>query len=226
MLFTLKKVGLFALFIFAGGVAVQAQVGFSIATDASLLRNLTSGQKFTTLGQTITANFHINKKQTVYAGICYYVRGGYKNTLVAVEKDTTGGVTNLKYISNSKMGYQQISLGLKHYFAGGYDNEEGLNIYGTAGFGLLSGKAENVFDRVVDSARYKIPEQSIEGSGRFKRLTFDLSLGAETALAAGFFLYGELRTWLPASSYPSPYLYNNNTPDVLLLNVGVRILFE
>ena len=162
----------------------------------------------------------------MYAGICYYVNGKYKNGLTAEAKDTPGGTTNLKYTGNSKVGYQQISVGLKHFFAGAYNSEEGLNIYGTAGFGLLTGKIENVFDRVIDTNLYNIPRRAVAGSGRFRRLTFDLSLGAETLLAPGFFLYGECRTWLPASDYPSPYLYNNNTLQVWLLNAGVRILFE
>jgi len=222
----LTKISFIVVFIIFISVALQAQSAFSITTDASVLRNFTKGQAFTSIGQSVFANFHINRKETLYAGISYYVKGKYSNALVAVEKDTSGGVMSLNYTSNSKLGYRQVSIGLKHFFKGAFNNEESLNIYGTAGFGLLTGRVENTFDREVDSSIYTIPQQSISGSGRFRRLTFDVAVGAETKLAAGFFLYGELRTWLQASSYPSPYLYNNNTPQVLLLNGGVRILFD
>lgn len=157
--------------------------------------------------------------------VSYYVNGGYKNNSVATRKDTAGGGLSLAFSSKSRLGYRGLSLGYKHFFRGSYDNEERWNMYGTAGFGLLSASIENIFDRAIDSSLYRLPGVAA-GSGRFTRLTFDVALGAEKAMAAGFFLYGEVRTWLQASSYPSPYLHNNNLPKVLLLNGGVRILFD
>ncbi len=205
---------------------LQAQPAASVLTDASVLRNFTKGQSFTTIGQSIQANFHLTKTETLYASGGYHVRGNYKNTLIAMAKDVAGGTAPLSYNSTSTLGYRQLSLGWKHFFKGAYNNEESVNVYATAGFGLLTGRVENIFSIKIDTAVYAIPQQAIEGSGRFRRLTFDVSLGAETRLAAAFFLYGEVKTWLPASDYPSPYLYNNNTPQVLLLNGGVRILFD
>ncbi len=205
---------------------MQAQTAVSIVTDLSVLRNVSKNQKFTTVGQSITANVHVNSKETVYAGISYYVNGNYKNGLTAAQKNTSTGMMDLNYTSNSKIGYRQFSIGLKHYFKGAFNNEEALNIYGTAGFGMATGKIENTFNQLIDTAFYTIPQQAISGSGRVRRLTFDVAFGAEKSVAAGFFLYGEVRTWLQASNYPSPYLYNNNMPKVVLLNAGVRILFD
>ena len=222
----LKTFPFLLAFLIAYTSGVQAQTHFSVTTDASLLRNFTKGQQFTTIGQSVTANFHITSRATVYAGISYYVNGRYKNNLTAVEKDTAGGATAIGYTATSRLGYRQFSVGAKYFFRGAFDNEEGLNLYGTAGFGLLSGNVENVFDKVIDTALYSFPQRAVSGTGRFRRLTFDLALGADIPVAAGFFVYGELRTWLPASDYPSPLLYNNRTPQVLLLNAGVRILFN
>ncbi len=202
-----------------------AQPGFSLITDVSLLHNASKGARFTTIGQTIGAQFHSTKKTGAYVHVSYYVNGSYRNNSVATSKDTGSAVIFLPFSSRSRLGYRGLSLGYKQFLRGSFDNEESWNVYATAGFGLLSGSIENVFDRVIDSSIYVIPGVAV-GSGRFTRLTFDVALGAEKAMAAGFFLYGEVRTWLQASSYPSPYLQNNNVPNVLLLNGGVRILFN
>jgi hypothetical protein len=206
--------------------SMYAQRGLSILTDLSLLHNFSRDQAFTTIGQTVGVNFHLTPKETVYGQISYYVNGKFSNRLTAQEKDTAGGVQNVGFGITSRLGYRQFSLGWKHYFVHSYDQEEGLNIYGTGGFGVLSGRVENTSDRSVDTALYTVPPRSLAGTGKFTRLTFDVSLGAETALAAGFFWYGEVRTWLHTSRYPSPYLYTNRVPGVLMLNTGVRILFD
>jgi len=222
----LKKHAVVFLLLLSVVGHAQVQPAFSILTDASLLRNLTKGQSFTTIGQSVQANFHFTKTETVYISAGYHVRGKYKNTLLATPKDTAGGVTPVSYVSSSSLAYRHFSIGWKHYFLGAFNNEESINVYSTAGFGLLAGRVENTFSFRPDTAFFVIPQQAIEGTGRFQRLTFDVSLGVEKSIAAAFFLYGELKTWLPASNFPSPYLYNNHTPQVLLLNGGVRILFD
>jgi hypothetical protein len=78
----------------------------------------------------------------------------------------------------------------------------------------------------VDTAHYHISPSLSAGTATAKRLTLDLGLGTEYPLGPSIYLYGELRTWLPASDFPSPYLYNNNIPRILLLAGGVRILFD
>ena len=67
---------------------------------------------------------------------------------------------------------------------------------------------------------------ALAGSEHFKRLTLDVSLGAEILLGAGIYLYTDVRTWIAASDYPSPYLYNNKMPRTGMVNGGIRVLLE
>ena len=205
---------------------LKAQTTYSIATDASFLRNLSKNQKFWAFGQTVQGNFHFSRKQSAYAWICYYTNGKFKNALTATAKEPNTLPKNINYISHSSLRYRQISFGLKHYFKGSYNNEESWNLYGLGGFGLLLSKVENTFNQTIDTAKYVIPQQAIAGSGNFKRLTFDIGLGGEIMLGSGIYLYSDVRTWIPASDYPSPYLYNNNTPRIIALHTGIRILFD
>ena len=80
------------------------------------------------------------------------------------------------------------------------------------------------FSQVIDTSLYTVP--TTEGSGKFYRLTLDLGGGVEVPVGGSFFMYGDLRTWIPTSDYPSPYLHSNkNVPLPFLLTAGVRILF-
>jgi hypothetical protein len=221
----LKK--LFLLFtIIAAVTAARGQNAFSIATDASLLRNMNKDQKFTVLGQSVRAYFHLAPKATVYTSISYYTGGKFSNTLTALAYDTATIPQRLNYTASSTLRYRNLSFGFVHFFKGAYNSEETWNLYGTAGFGLLLGKAENRHNPQVDTALYEKLPLSIEGNGDFKRLTLDLALGVETQIGAGFFLYGEAKTWLRASSYPSPYLFNKKAPNVAILSGGLRILID
>lgn len=226
LLFRARRTGFIVVCLLGTALCAHAQKGFSILTDLSLLHSFSKNQSFTTVGQSVGVNFHLAEKDAVYAQISYYVNGKYRNNLTAQEKDTTGGAMSVGYTIRSRLGYRQFSLGWKHYFLHSFDHEEGLNVYGTAGFGLVSGRVENLSNRAIDTALYIVPLRSVAGAGKFTRLSFDLSLGAETALAAGFFWYGEVRTWLQASRYPSPYLHNDGAPKVFMVNTGVRILFD
>ena len=125
------------------------------------------------------------------------------------------------------MRFRNLSLGWKHYFRGSF-NREGfyLNLYGTAGLGLLSGRIENSYNRQIDTALYTIPQRSIAGIEGFKRLTVDVGIGVETELAVGIYAYADIRTWLPASEFPSPYLYNNDIPQIGVFCLGLRVLFD
>ena len=203
---------------------INAQTAFSIATDLSLLHDFTKKQQFTSFGQTVQLNFHFTKKESLYTWIAYYINGKYQNDLTALPKFLSTTPPSVSYTSFSKIGYRQISVGWKHYFKGSFETEESHSIYGLAGFGLLFGRAENTFNKVIDTSKYRVPQ--MPGNGQFKRLTFDVGLGVETLIGTGLYFYGELRTWLPASDYPSPYIYNNDAPRVLLLNGGLRILFD
>ena len=77
-----------------------------------------------------------------------------------------------------------------------------------------------------DTSLYQLAPTPVAGSDEFKRLTVDLAAGAEYPLASGIFLYGDVRTSLPASGYPSPFFHNpNQVPFPVMLNLGIRILF-
>ncbi|MGV3658064.1 MAG: hypothetical protein ACO1NX_08920, partial [Chitinophagaceae bacterium] len=109
---------------------------------------------------------------------------------------------------------------------GSYNRETDWNLYGTAGFGLLAGRADNTPNQTIDADLYTTPQVAIAGGDHFKRLTFDVSLGTEMVLGAGIYLYTDVRTWIPASGYPSPFLYNNNLPRTLMVNGGIRVLLD
>jgi hypothetical protein len=204
----------------------QAQKAASVTTDLSLLRSIGEGQGFTVIGQAVQFQYHFAPKESGYAWISYYTPGKYQNILAATAKDPATSPSTLDYTVNSEIRYRQISLGWKHFFKGWYDSEEPVNLYGSAGFGLLFSKIENTYDPSIDTSIYTIPNKAAAGSDEARRLTFDLALGAEFRLGAGIYFYTDVRTWLQASSTPSPYYFDNHTPQVIMLNGGIRILFD
>ncbi len=118
-------------------------------------------------------------------------------------------------------------MGWKHYLVGSGNIEEGWSLYFLAGFGLLSGKVSNKFDTPIDTAKYNLPANPVNGEGRFKRLTFDVAAGYEIPIGMAVYMYGEARAFIPASDYPSKYLFvNDNAPFILSANIGLRILFD
>jgi hypothetical protein len=216
----------FSILLVVSGCHSFAQ--FSVATDASLLKNLSNHQKFWAFGQTVQLNFYPGgEKNAVYAWISYYTSGKFKNNFITQAKDPLTVPTEIGYTVHSDMRYRQISLGWKRYFVGAYNSENMWNVYGYAGFGLLLGKASNSFNKIVDTSLYNV-SQPIQGSSAFRRLTIDGGLGTEFPLGTAVFVYSEVRTWLPTSHYPSQYLYKNNynIPEVLAVNVGLRVLIE
>ena len=85
-------------------------------------------------------------------------------------------------------------------------------------------KVENTFSTPVDTSLYNAP--TLAGSSEIYRLTIDFGTGVEFPIGGNFFLYGDLRTWIPTSDYPSPYLHNNkNVPLPFMISGGMRILF-
>jgi hypothetical protein len=214
------------LILGAAAGSVFGQTAFSVATDLTVLRNMNADQQFTALGQTLQANIHLTPRESVYGMVSYYGGGKFSNTLTASAYDSATAPSSINYEVNSNVHYRNMSLGLKYFFKGAYNSQETWNIYGTVGFGILFGQAENTHNPYVDTALYEKPQVSIEGIGHFKRLTFDLALGSETPIGSGIFLYAEARTWLRASDYPSPYLYNQKAPNVAILCGGLRILID
>lgn len=219
------------IFIFAFIIAVQLnafpQIRFSVATDISLLRNFSPQQKFWGFGQTVQGNFHFSKKETAYAWITYYSQGKFTNNFKAAER-TLGTVPDaMQYSVTGKWRYRQVSLGWKHYFKGSYDEEKTWNIYGIAGFGILFTRAENNLSSTIDTTVYMLKPKPILGTDDFKRLTIDLGIGTEYPVGGNVFLYGDVRTWIPSSFYPSPLFHNKrNVPFPIIINAGIRILFD
>lgn len=219
----LKKFGLFILCCCAHAVLL-AQYS-SLSTDVSVLRSVSKGQHFWAFGQTVQAQYHTGPKTTLYAWVSYFTNGKFKNKLTAFATDAATP-QQLDYTVKGSLRFRQVSLGVKHYFHGAYNNETTWNLYSITGFGLLLIKAENSYNQPVDTAHYAVPQQAIAGAKNIVRLTADVGLGAETLLGSGIYLYGDVRTWIQASRTPSPYLYNQAVPRVVVLSAGLRILFD
>lgn len=213
------------IFLSCSFLSTNAQVAASLATDVTVLRNFSPDQKFWAFGQSIRGDFHFSKKETGYAALVYYSPGTFHNTFIANARSPFTSPSKVAYYVASEWRMREVSIGWKHYFRGSYYEEKSWNVYGLAGFGLVFTKTRNTF-KPVDSALYDAPKAPVLGDGEFKRLTLDLGLGGEIPLGGNFFAYGEVKTWLRASDYPSPYLHNNkNVPLPAIVCAGLRILF-
>lgn len=218
----MKNSIIFLLLFFT--ICTHAQIRFSIATDLSLMRNLSPKQKFWALGETVQFNFHFSQKQSAYAWLNYYTAGKFQNNFTAIAKSSATSPSAIPFIASAQWRNNEVSLGWKHYFKGSFDAETGYNLYGTAGFGLMFTKVTNIFTPVIDTAKYTT--STLAGNGEFYRLTIDIGTGIEFPVGGNFFVYGDVRTWIPTSDYPSPYLHSNkNVPMPLIISGGMRILF-
>lgn len=204
---------------------MQAQYS-SLATDVSVLRSFTKGSKFWAFGQTVQAHYHFAEKTTAYAWVSYYTAGHFKNNLSAFAKDSSASPQQLDVTAKSSLRFRQISLGFRHYLKGAYNSETAWNLYGLAGFGLLLMKAANTYNIPVNTAQYTAPQQALAGTKNIVRLTADVGLGVEAVLGAGVYFYVDARTWIQASRFRSPYLFNNAVPRAVVLSGGIRILFD
>ncbi len=176
------------------------------------------------MGHAVNANFHLTPKETVLVSFSYYTNGKFKNNLSAIAKNASTIPQQVRYINDAKMRFRVLSAGLKKYLKGTAVSEKTWNLYGTAGFGLLLGKIVNTHSLIVDTALYTLPVLS--GEAHFKRLTFDLGFGWEQPIGGDFYFYTEARTIIPASDYPSKYLFvNRNAPFTGSIVAGLRILF-
>jgi len=215
---------LFIVFLTLGSVCSHAQIRFGFATDFSVMHNFSPDQEFWCVGQTVQFNFHFNQKQSAYAWLNYYTPAKFKNNFTATAKLPNTVPSVIPFSASAKWNIGQVSVGWKHYFKGGFDAETGYSLYGMAGFGLMITKAENITTPAIDTSLYTAT--TIAGNDKFYRLTLDLGAGVEFPVGGIFFLYGDLRTWLPTSDYPSPYLHSNkNVPLPLIFSAGMRILF-
>lgn len=203
-----------------------AQVKFSAASDISVLHNFDGKQKFTVVGQSVIPQWHMDKKNTLYAWFTYHANGKYKSTLIATAKSAATQPQTISFTSNSEMRLRQFSFGLKRYFIGYFERSEEFNLYGAGGFGLIIGSASNTFSRHIDTSLYNIQNNLINGSGDFKRLTLDIIGGVEFPVAFEMFVYSEVRLHIPTTNYPNSYLLkNSNAPFLGGINLGIRVLF-
>jgi hypothetical protein len=221
----LKKItALISMFFFFSDVFSQ-KPQLSVATDVSLLRSVNETQRYWAFGQTVAFHFHFTPKDNAYAWLCYYTNGKFSNVLTADAKAAATAPQQITFLNNSKLRIRQISLGWKRYLKGTFDNEKNWNLYAYAGFGLMFGRVNNTQSTTIDSSLYTIPVQS--GIGIFKRLTFDIGLGAEFPIAPSIYIYLETRVLLPTTDYPSPYLLvNEKAPLTIAANGGLRVLFD
>jgi hypothetical protein len=205
-------------------VVASGQTQFSIASDIGLQRSFKKGQQYWAVGPTIQVQFHFSPKDGAYAWISYYTNGKFSNNVTASAKSPTTLPQQINYVNNAVMRFKQISIGWKKYLKGAFNIEEGWNIYGYAGFGLIMGRVVNTHSVSIDTSVYKVPVRS--GKANFKRLTVDLGLGWEVPLGGDTFFYAEGRVWIPTTDYPSKFIFvNDNAPLVGMINAGIRILF-
>ena len=217
----------FIIFFLFYGNCLLAQVKFSLATDISIIHCFDEQQKFTTGGQTVIPQWHIDNKNTVYGWFSYHANGKYNTTLTATAKSPSTQPQSFTFNNQSQMRLRQISFGYKRYLIGSFERLEKFSLYGAGGFGLMFGTASNTFSTVIDTSLYTINSKVVHGTGDFKRLTFDITGGAEFPVAYELFVYTEVRMYIPTTDYPSSYLVKtSNAPFLGSIHLGIRVLFN
>lgn len=204
---------------------LQAQPIFSLSSDFNLQRSLKKDQDYWAVGQAVTLQYNFSAKDGATVALSYFSNGRFTDPLVAVAKDPLTLPAVIPYENFAKMRFKHFSLGWKHYLVGSATMERGPGIYTHAGLGVLLGLVQNTHSVTLDTATYMVPV--LAGKENFKRLTLDLGLGMEYPLGADLYLYGELKTILPLTDYPSPYILDNKyTPYTAMAAIGFRLLFN
>ncbi len=205
---------------------VFSQIRFSLSTDFTLQRSFKKEQQFWAVGQNITGHWHFRSVNEAYITIAYFSPEKFNNLLSANAKSPSITPQQIFFTNRAQIRLKEFSLGITHYFKNHFDSEKGWAFYGSAGFGLLYGKAINVYSITIDTASYNYPERPVSGTGHFKRLTLDLGFGWEIPVANEVYFYANAKAWIPTTDYPSKYLFlNKNAPFVGTLSLGIRILF-
>ena len=222
------KKTILAIILVHGCIAVfSQQPKFSISTDMAATVSLKKDQRFLAIGQTIIANVHFTEKDGAYVWYGYSAPGKFHNDFIATAKSPSTIPQQMDFKNYTQLSLRHLSIGWKHYLTGAYNSESLSSLYFTAGFGLVGGRVTNTYTITSDTLNYIFPENPVSGKGSFKRLTFDAALGFEIPLGMEIYLYGEARAWIPASDYPSKYLFiNDNAPFIGTANLGLRILFD
>lgn len=206
-------------------VANCQQPRFSFSIDGGVMRSLKKEQRFWAPGQTITSHFHLSPKNGIYVFFNYHINGRYHNKLTAVAKSPVTTPQQLNYGISAKMILTHISAGWKRYFSGSFDRDTKGNVYGYGGLGLMMGEVNNKSSVIQDTAIYEYAVTG--GKGQFTRLTIDVGVGYERHIGGDLFLYGEARSHIPITNYPTPYLLvNGYVPLNISAFVGIRMLFD
>lgn len=214
---------LFAFFLTLSQLVI-AQVGFSTASDMGIQFSLRKTQRYTGVGPNFHSIFHLDQKNGVFINFGFYSAGKFSNDRDALAKQPSTVPQQIRYTIKSKLQLKEFCVGWRRFIIGGADNPKRWNLYSNIGLGLLFGHVENNSAIIPDSSLYILPV--LNGNGAFKRLTVDAALGYEKPIGADVYLYSELRSWFPTSSYPSKYLLvNNDAPWILMICGGIRILF-
>jgi hypothetical protein len=215
----------FALPLLIGALRVQAQnTRFSMATDLSVQHSFKKEQRFTVIGQTTYLHIHLTPKDGFYASFAYYSNGKFKNNLTATAKSGSTTPSQISYVNNANMRLKEFSMGWKKYLFGNAMTDKGINIYASAGFGLMLGRVENRHTVAIDTALYDVPV--LTGRANFKRLSIDPGIGVDRYIGADIYIYAEGRVWIPTDGFPSRYIYiNDRAPWTGMASLGLRVMF-
>lgn len=218
---------IFTILFFLVFNTLDSRAQFSLSTDFSLLHNFDGQQPFTVIGQTVNFQWHIEEKNTLYAYYTYHSNGKFVNNITATAKNSGTQPQSFRFLNRSEMRLRHLSMGVKRYFAGTFRKLEKFNLYGSGGFGLVMGTASNNFATAIDTTLYTVQNNLLNGTGEFKRLSFDLATGVEIPIGYEIFVFSEARLHIPTTSYPNNYLLKSkNAPFLGSFNLGIRVLFN
>ncbi len=206
-------------------LSLQAQTTrFSMATDLSVQHSFKKEQRFTVIGQTTYLHIHVTPMDGFYASFAYYSNGKFSNNLTAPAKSVSTIPTQISYVNNANMRLKEFSMGWKKYLLGNAMTDKGINIYASAGFGLMLGRVENRHSVDIDTAVYDVPV--LKGRANFKRLSIDPGIGVDRYIGADIYIYAEGRVWIPTDGFPSRYIYiNDRAPWTGMVSLGLRVMF-
>lgn len=193
-----------------------------------VLTSLKKEQRFFAYCHNVQTSIHLSPRDAAYIAVAYATPGKFRNHLFAEAKNASTTPQAIPFTNRVSLRVKEFSAGWKHYLRGSATDSKQWGLYHAIGFGLLFGKADNRYtsNTVIDTSLYQYPENPVSGSGRFKRLTLDLSLGWEAPLGADIFFYNEARASFPTSDYPSRYLLTNeHAPLNVVVAGGIRVLF-
>jgi hypothetical protein len=202
----------------------SAKAQFSIGSDLSIVRQIGESKSFWGLAQSVQPSYGLTKKFLFYATLGYTSADKTTNRFTTNALADTITPKKINYSANTEWRTRQFATGIKYYFKGSYDNEEGLNVYGMAGIGVMSIKLTTDYTAGIDTSNYQ-SFPPYPGEGTVNKLSFDSGLGIEGPLGGNFFWYTEAKAWIPTDKVTSPYLLGSNKVMPIMVGAGLRVLF-